>query len=184
MYIHLTPHYNIVVPTQLKTSGIQLDLETNLQQDIRRIFPNNNTSFLETHNKLENQHSKEFTAFMKETILDWSLRMPSDAQMPLLTSTPSGLRVDRASKTFSGLIPPAKSQPYLLLIFGSFNRAHSNAFPLQKCLISSKRLSWTVKGRLSNKLMDVKLYKKYAFTCHLVHYQQGPNQLENTLPQK
>ena len=104
--------------------------------------------------------------------------------MPLLTSTPSGLRVDRASETFSGWIPPAKSQPYLLLMFGSFNWSQLNALPLQRCLISSMILTCRGKRRLSNKQMDIKLYKIYAFTCHPLHCLQGPNQLENTLHQK
>ena len=66
--------------------------------------------------------------------------MPSDPQMPLLTSTPSGLRVDRASETFSGLIPPAKSQPYLLLLLGCLNRAQLNAVPLQRHIMSLRSM--------------------------------------------
>lgn len=51
--------------------------------------------------------------------------------MPLLTSTPVGRKVDRASNTLSGLIPPANSHPCLLLIHGNLNLDQSNPLPLQ-----------------------------------------------------
>jgi len=46
---------------QLKSSGIQLDLEKNCSKTSEGYFQ---------INKLENQYSKECTAFMKEAILD------------------------------------------------------------------------------------------------------------------
>lgn len=106
--------------------------------------------------------------------------MPSGAHMPLLTSTPSGLRVDRAAQRLSGLIPPANSQPYLLRILGNLNWAQSNASPLQRRLMSFKTLL-CIKNSLSDGQIAIKLYKNYAFTCHPLHYLPEPNQLENTL---
>jgi hypothetical protein len=40
------------------------------------------------------------------------------------------------------------------------------------------------KKRKSDKQMAIKLYKNYAFTCHLLRYLPKPNQLENTLHQE
>lgn len=78
------------------------------------------------------QYRTEFTSFMKADTRCSSFRIPSEAQMPLLTSTPFGRRVRRASWTFSGLIPPANSQPCLLLTGGNSNCVQSNPSPLQQ----------------------------------------------------
>jgi len=71
---------------------------------------------------------------MDEDIRNGSFRMPSWPQMPLLTSIPWGLRVERASEAFSGFIPPAKSHPCLLLILGRLNRVQLNLLPLHQAI--------------------------------------------------
>lgn len=71
--------------------------------------------------------------------------------MPLLTSIPWGLRVERASQAFSGFIPPAKSHPCLLLIFGSLNWLQSNPLPLQafQSEVNQNKFIWYYTFKLS-----------------------------------